>query len=302
MQQGSIDFKRCEQLGMLNRSQLPTVAKVSGMLLKAVLRQVDDHARGNGWCFASARTLAAELHCSEKSVYRALKALLDLELLCTDEGPRAGMRKNAYGTVTSRYQVYWPNLAKLVPSEQNAEDRLDMVSHRLDMVSERLDTVSHKPVLTETKRSPQTPSRTEAAGAGDWKRIEKELLQRGLSLATKATQDATSRGLTASDVEGILAEWDLNRGSFSGPGAILVRIRTGAWPTSAKIQTAGDAERDREHAKQKADASRQRLVFSEIVRAGRKSQLSDEVIRAELLRHLPPSFLMECGWLATAEV
>ena len=73
---------RGDQLLALRKLHLPTVeqdgAKVAGASLKSVLRAIDDHAGENGTCWATVDSIATETCLSDKTVRRAIRALVSL--------------------------------------------------------------------------------------------------------------------------------------------------------------------------------------------------------------------------------
>lgn len=66
--------------------------------------------------------------------------------------------------------------------------------------------------------------------AGDWARIETELQTAGVQRTAAAVAAARSAGLDPSDVLEVIAEFNTHRRRFDGPGALVDRIRNGAWP------------------------------------------------------------------------
>lgn len=75
---------------------------------------------------------------------------------------------------------------------------------------------------SETPKHPNT--------AGDWARIETELQTAGVQRTAAAVAAARSAGLDPSDVSEVIAEFKAHRRRFDGPGALVDRIRNGAWP------------------------------------------------------------------------
>lgn len=66
--------------------------------------------------------------------------------------------------------------------------------------------------------------------AGDWAQIETELQTAGVQRRAAAVAAARAAGLDPSDVLEVIAEFKAHRRRFDGPGALVDRIRNGAWP------------------------------------------------------------------------
>lgn len=66
--------------------------------------------------------------------------------------------------------------------------------------------------------------------AGDWARIETELQTAGVQRTAAAVAAARASRLDPSDVLELIAEFNTHRRRFDGPGALVDRIRNGAWP------------------------------------------------------------------------
>lgn len=75
---------------------------------------------------------------------------------------------------------------------------------------------------SETPKHPNT--------VGDWARIETDLRAAGVQRTAAAVAAARSAGLDPSDVLEVIAEFNAHRRRFDGPGALVDRIRNGAWP------------------------------------------------------------------------
>ena len=83
-QQRQIDFRRCEQVAMLNdlslEAQVVGGQKVSARTLKATLNAIDSFGNG-GQCFASQETIARRTGISRRAIQLAIRALLELGLI-----------------------------------------------------------------------------------------------------------------------------------------------------------------------------------------------------------------------------
>lgn len=83
------DLPRGEQLAALRRLRLTAQStsggKVSAAVQKSVLKAIDDH-QGQGDCFATQETIAAETGYGVSTIRRAIVALIDQDLI-TKERP-----------------------------------------------------------------------------------------------------------------------------------------------------------------------------------------------------------------------
>lgn len=92
---------RTQELALLRKVIIPTIAGVNGGILKAVLRCIDDHSGGSGECWASLNTLTEESCFSKRSVVRAVNALRESGFVTATE---------RHGRTTS-YRVNWSAIA-----------------------------------------------------------------------------------------------------------------------------------------------------------------------------------------------
>ncbi len=78
-----LDFNRAEQLGLIDRVQIPKQVGVSPAACKAVLRVIDSYGRGRE-CWPSERSIAAAACLSLRTTKRAIRALESLSILCIE--------------------------------------------------------------------------------------------------------------------------------------------------------------------------------------------------------------------------
>ena len=114
--QTEIDFVRGEQLRILRDSLLPPVIasgkKISPIVLKSVLKAIDDYGRGRA-CTASSETLARVACVSRRHCLRALEGLLQLGVICEAE-PTS--RRGILGQPTQCRRIVWSELSLLCDS------------------------------------------------------------------------------------------------------------------------------------------------------------------------------------------
>jgi DNA-binding transcriptional ArsR family regulator len=114
-------------LEVKKRNGLLEFKKPTGQLLKAVLRAVDDHGTT---CFASEKTLAQEVNCSERSIRTGLTALEKLGLISLS---RRGKQ--------NRYHIVWETIFEILDAQPPMEDEsdLELSSENLELSSENLE-------------------------------------------------------------------------------------------------------------------------------------------------------------------
>jgi len=110
-----IDFPRAEQLGILRDARLPGTAGVAAVVLKGVLRVLDDHGRGRT-CWLLHETIAAEAGVSVRQARRATRALAELGLVCVERRRIAGGSRAS----CNHYTLVWGQLALLRRADQSA--------------------------------------------------------------------------------------------------------------------------------------------------------------------------------------
>jgi AraC-like DNA-binding protein len=153
--QQQFDWTRAEQLGLLERAVLPRRPGVSSAALKSVLKAIDGFGRGRE-AWPSEATLAQCCGFSERTVRRALAALVELSLLIVQ---RHG------GLTLNHYRVVWTELALLAGG--NRHERPAMVSERPDTVSERPAMVAERPAMVAAETSEETYKETTTTGTAE---------------------------------------------------------------------------------------------------------------------------------------
>jgi len=110
--QKTFDFSRGEQLAMIRDARIKTTTapdgrRVSGTVLRCVLRAIDDHGRGRP-AFPSVKQICTTTGCGRRNVLRALATLEQgLGLLVIQRRGSQG------GRLSSRYTIVWSELAIL---------------------------------------------------------------------------------------------------------------------------------------------------------------------------------------------
>jgi hypothetical protein len=85
----------------------------------------------------------------------------------------------------------------------------------------------------------QTPQGTNTQG--NWDRIAAELQTAGVQRSAATIAAAKASGMDPAAVGQVIAEYNTHRRRFDGPGALVDRIRNGAWPV--ELPTAESLER-----------------------------------------------------------
>lgn len=302
--QQRIDFSRAEQLGLLREARLP-------MQQKAVLRAIDDFGRG-GEAWPSQSRLAVAVGCSERHLRRLLSELVDDSLVCITRQCLGDGRRS--GNV---YVIVWSELALLsqasgVRQQESAislqesapgppevpdigADQPDICAYQSDICADQPDICAYQPdngvrfreAPKETLKEPPPPSAHQAAaedvghseaGDGEPSRLADALKAAGIERIEPVIREATERGLSAEALRTIVRDYTANRPKFIGPGAIVDRIRSGAWPAAGVVPAATLARRQAESQQQRqaAEASRRQ--------ADRRAELRRQVLEA---RHGP---------------
>ncbi len=229
--QREFDFNRASQLSALRDAVLPGVPQVSAAAMKAALRAIDDFARTDGECFATAETLAVTAGVGLRTVKRALAALESLSLVTCER------RKSRYGTTTNHYRIVWSELALLNgrrPSDQRAMVaraechggtlQRAMVSNQRAMVSDQRAMVALAECHGGTQtvlgiNRPQPPRETAevVAAAASVGVLEEN--------ATAAVTTAMARGVTLVELLALVDHYRANASSWRGPGALVAAFR-----------------------------------------------------------------------------
>lgn len=299
--------------------------RVSPAHLAAALRVIDDHAAGRGECWLSYETIAAEMRVSVRTAKRSIECLESCSLICVETRRARGSNVvcNHYRIVWSELALrrqYRGEPDSPAPvsasapssrcsrgtsfaraeSEDPARKRSAMPTDRSALGAERsaLGTDRSAPGGTQSvlKRIEAPPPPTSsavaepldlqlAAAAGMW--ISRIATVRAFLQERLAAGASIDQTLAELDRCWAIAEHRVNRGKLvSVAGAVLFRIRTGAWPAREPIME--DLERLAEVTARTAAASVERSVAQQdydamaIVRAGRKAGAPDDRIQAAL--------------------
>lgn len=113
----------------------------------------------------------------------------------------------------------------------------------------------------------QTPPRTNAPG--EWERIATELQTAGVQRSAATIAAAKSSGMDPAAVGQVIAEYNTHRRRFDGPGALVDRIRNGAWPV--ELPTAESLERSDAAVNATKSQFKFEQVRGQIVMAARRS-------------------------------
>ncbi|HUT10738.1 MAG TPA: helix-turn-helix domain-containing protein [Thermoguttaceae bacterium] len=239
--QRRFDFSRAEQLGILRDANLPPGKGRDGIgvtpvVLKAVLRAIDDHGRGRA-CWASQETLASEVGCSIRQLRRAIEALRDLGVLIVERR----LVRATTSVSANHYTLVWSQLALL------AQPKRDQTNRPSQQTNRPLKAVSRS-ALKRKEPPPPPPSKNATVDGDAWAAAAEILGEVGIQFVAKMLKHARAAGLEPAEVIEIAETYDLNRAKFSGPGAIACRIREGAWPSDGVV-SAAEAKRRAKEAK-----------------------------------------------------
>lgn len=109
------------------------------------------------------------------------------------------------------------------------------------------------------------------------RQVADALIAAGLRTAAELVDECQARGLAADELLRIVSEYQANRDHLRGPGAIVVRVRSGAWP--ADLPTPAPKPQ------RSAATVRQQLAESirfKIIREGRRRGIDDDAIADQL--------------------
>lgn len=306
--QQQLDFDRASQLAMLRAVVIPTRPRVvRSSVLKAVLRVIDDHAGGHGWCFATQATIAAELgdDISPRTVRRAIQTLIDRDGLLICERRRIGDGKISI----NHYRIVWSELAVLARRQREQEDnRADQEDNSDDQQDNRALSRGQpcplRSALSAPRSAPPKRARVDSPGhqlpsddSKAWKAAAAELMNCGLSFAASAIEQARQRGLDPLAIESACKTFRAHRSRFRSPGAILTWIRSGAWPVDLPAPPTDYELQSRESTSRRAAADRIAFVAARSFRAAHPNEPLESYLAArdahvaailEQTRH-PPS-------------
>lgn len=198
--------------------------------------------------------LAQRLDCSAESVSRAVRRLRQAGIVSTtntvdDRGAVVGVcveiQMRTVHQLTARLAditppsaapdvgpgaapdvgpvICKPHYIPVLPlNPKNPPPRLAVAGSKVFGSQKQTVGSQNPPVGSELPKRPNT--------AGDWARIETELQTAGVQRTAAAVAAARAARLDPSDVLGVIAEFKAHRRRFDGPGALVDRIRNGAWP------------------------------------------------------------------------
>jgi hypothetical protein len=308
----TIDFSRAEQLGFLRDVQFTATAAADGirvkpLLLKAILRSIDDHGRGRT-CYVNQATLAAEANCSLHQTKRAVAALASLGVLAIVR------KQNPAGTVCNHYTIVWSELAvrcQLATSHRPPADKQpvihtdqsslegtsldpDQSSFPADRSSFLSDQSSFKGTFKGSAQGsalrtaapyPQHPNEDQDTAAA-------AIVALGFSgsVARELVAQSDQPDQLPAELDRLLAIARRNTKKLDRPhAAVVYRLRHGTWPADG----IRDDEGEPDVTQKPPDPER---LYNDIVWAGRRKRAPDEAIRRVLQTHLPQEFLTQQGW------
>lgn len=152
-------------------------------------------------------------------------------------------------------------------------------------------TVYRLPFLPNKSENPPPPSQRPtddrnpepSAAAADWEKVSRALKAAGVARIQTAIDAAKHVGATPFEIETIVGEYQRHKSKFDSAGAIVDRIRSGAWPVDLPdAATSQRAEQFRDERRRALDFERARsAVIREARAAGRWASLTDAEIDAE---------------------
>jgi hypothetical protein len=166
-------FGRKEQLDALDALQLPSLGGVSGATLKAVLRSIESHARGEGLCWATQETIQREIgRKNVRTVKRAVAALQEANLIACERVVLG------FGRWVNHHAINWQQVRDLLAGRaaikpENVTSIGDKMSPALvtfsadlgDKMSPALVTNSHLPIEKRNSKRKEPPPPNETAAA-----------------------------------------------------------------------------------------------------------------------------------------
>lgn len=191
--------------------------------------------------------LAQRLDCSAESVSRAVRRLRQAGIVATtntvdDRGAVVGVcveiQMRTVHQLTARLADITPPSAAPDVGPSAAPDGGPVICkpHYIPVLPlnpknppPRLAGAGSK-VFGSQKRTGGSELQQRQSTAEDWARIETDLRAAGVQRTAAAVAAAKAAGLDPSDVLEVIAEFQTHRRRFDGPGALVDRIRNGAWP------------------------------------------------------------------------
>jgi AraC-like DNA-binding protein len=218
--QQTFDWTRAEQLGTLDRSVLPCVniregkrsVGVTSAAMKSVLRAIDSFGRGRE-CWPSEHTLAEQSGLSVRTVKRAVRALVELSVLCCE---RRGQ------LTLNHYRIVWNELALLTSEHaKQLAERSAMVAERSAMVAERSAMVAERSAMVALETYKKRFETTNETGASDRHELVELVFSLGIQKAKAAIEGAERLGLSSAEIRERVAEWQRLEDAKRVPGVLF---------------------------------------------------------------------------------
>lgn len=250
-------LNRNRQLQIIRDCVLPENGVVSTVVMKAVLKALDDRIGArNKECWPSQATLAKNVGLKDrKQVQRAIDALEnDLSVIYVRRGPRAG---GGRGGTVNHYRIVWNELALLCPTEAiNQRDQSDSTvplvaddqsdnyagpKRQIDPTNGTVLSHEAKEKRPRSANQPPNPLSPIADLPPEWAAVVKDFQEKQAIVAELASEHR-SAGVTAAEFrERIAGAWAVvelpeNASKFEKPaGAVAWYLRKGDWPVDGVI-------------------------------------------------------------------
>ena len=180
---------------------------VSAVLLKSVLKAIDDHGRG-GQCYVKGETLRIEVGCKIAQLKRAIEALESLSLICRER------KRTPKGTTCNHYRIVWNELALL--DSRNATKQSITMNDQSIMVNEQGimgDTCNRK--RKEAHKEPPPPATIGAKSSESITAVEEDdLIREARTLGlfdVNAVVVAREHGWTDAKLRQLFVEFEQRR-------------------------------------------------------------------------------------------
>jgi hypothetical protein len=202
-EQQFLDFRRADVEADITALQLESIwvtegksrVRVSAKTLKYVLEKIAGYCWARGVCWASAPTIAAAINCHERTVRRASKGLVDLQLLVLPDTRERGKSKR-FSLNIGEINL---QAGKAKSSPKSAVATPDIVTRTPDIVTRTPDIVSD-----DSLRVFKTPPLIQ----DPWAVVVSGLLKLGMAKALEAVTAAKSRELTVDQVNELTQRWE----------------------------------------------------------------------------------------------
>lgn len=242
MKQEVFDFSRADRAAILDNAIIAGNGKVSGKLMKTILRRIDYRAGLDGDCWESQASIATAIGYSTRRVKAAIAELEQLSLITTER------RTCRFGTRTNHHRIVWNELALLTSSKAKTHESSPSTSGGISTdprgqfaqakgtVWQRQGTVCTaagdrlSPKSYEYEEAPRTTRERSA----DFDLLKAAFAEVGLSGDELALEFAGR----LSDVRHAIAIYRTNKSKLEKPGAVLFFLRNGRWPVDGVIDHA----------------------------------------------------------------